>query len=67
MSESRPYTMFREAVLDLAEEPTPVNVRRYLAASRMLDPPATTGTRDRSIANGRASKDNLSSGVFPKS
>jgi hypothetical protein len=31
-----PKTAFREAVLDLAEEPTPLNVRRYLAASRLL-------------------------------
>jgi len=30
-------TVFRRAVLDLSEEPTPVNVRRYLAASRLLD------------------------------
>jgi hypothetical protein len=29
-------TMFRRAVLDLSEEPTPVNVRRYLVASRLL-------------------------------
>jgi hypothetical protein len=29
-------TVFRRAVLDLSEEPTPVNVRRYLAASRLL-------------------------------
>jgi hypothetical protein len=30
-------TAFRNAVLDLSAEPTPVNVRRYLAASRLLD------------------------------
>ena len=28
---------FRKAVLDLSAEPTPVNVRRYLAASRLLE------------------------------
>jgi hypothetical protein len=28
---------FREAVRDLSAEPTPTNVRRYLAASRLLD------------------------------
>jgi hypothetical protein len=31
--------VFREAVHDLAAEPTPTNVRRYLAASRLLDSP----------------------------
>ena len=30
-------SVFRRAVLDLSAEPTPVNVRRYLAASRLLD------------------------------
>jgi hypothetical protein len=30
-------TAFRKAVLDLSAEPTPVNVRRYLAASRLLE------------------------------
>jgi hypothetical protein len=28
---------FRIAVLDLSQEPTPTNVRRYLAASRLLE------------------------------
>jgi hypothetical protein len=28
---------FRKAVLDLSAEPTPVNVRRYLTASRLLE------------------------------
>ena len=27
---------FKEAVLEFSEEPTPVNARRYLAASRLL-------------------------------
>jgi hypothetical protein len=31
-----PKTAFREAVLDFAEEPTPLNARRYLAASLLL-------------------------------
>ena len=30
-------TVFRMAVLDLSAEPTPANLRRYLAASRLLD------------------------------
>jgi hypothetical protein len=30
-------TAFRKAVLDLSAEPTPVNVQRYLAASRLLE------------------------------
>ena len=30
-------TAFRKAVLDLSAEPTPVNVRRYLAASRLFE------------------------------
>jgi hypothetical protein len=36
------HVTFREAVLDLAEEATPRNVRRYLAASLLLDRPAAT-------------------------
>jgi hypothetical protein len=31
------HAVFRKAVLDLSDEPTPVNIRRYLAASRLLD------------------------------
>jgi hypothetical protein len=42
MSESRSYSIFLEAVLDLSDEATPVNVRRYLAASRLLDRPVRT-------------------------
>jgi hypothetical protein len=37
MNESRAYALFREAVLDLNDHSTPGNVRRYLAASRLLD------------------------------
>jgi hypothetical protein len=37
MTPSHAQTLFREAVHDLAEEPTPVNVQRYLAASQILD------------------------------
>jgi hypothetical protein len=37
MTLSHAETLFREAVHDLAEEPTPVNVQRYLAASQILD------------------------------
>jgi len=31
------HAAFRAAVLDLAEEPTPTNARRYLVASRLLE------------------------------
>jgi hypothetical protein len=37
MSESNPYTLFRDAVLDLSDEPSELNVERYLAASRLLE------------------------------
>jgi hypothetical protein len=47
MSKSRPYMMFREAVLDLSDAPTPVNVQRYLAASRLLDRSARVESRPR--------------------
>jgi hypothetical protein len=46
-----PKTAFREAVLDFAEEPTPLNARRYLAASFLLaeaagdETPAPAGQR----------------------
>jgi hypothetical protein len=44
---ARRFAAFRRAVIDLNEEPTPLNVRRYLAASRLLEgqphqPPAQT-------------------------
>jgi hypothetical protein len=41
--DAQSYVAFREALLDLVEEPTPANVRRYLGASRRLErgtPPA---------------------------
>lgn len=31
------YAAFVEAVLDLSDEPTPTNLRRYSAASRLLN------------------------------
>jgi hypothetical protein len=34
---SAAYAAFREAVLDLSEEPTKANIARYLNASRALD------------------------------
>jgi hypothetical protein len=34
---SAEYSRFKEAVLDLSEAPTAVNVARYLTASRNLD------------------------------
>jgi hypothetical protein len=36
-------TLFREAVHDLAAEPSTVNVARYLAASQILDRAAAKG------------------------
>jgi hypothetical protein len=38
------YDAFREAVLDLLTEPTPLNAKRYLAASRKLERGASTTT-----------------------
>jgi hypothetical protein len=32
-----PYARFRDALLDLSEEPTAPNIARYLEASRALD------------------------------
>jgi hypothetical protein len=37
MESPDPYATFREAVLDLVEEPTPANAKRALAASRLLE------------------------------
>jgi hypothetical protein len=37
MTRSHAETLFRDAVHDLADEPTAVNVRRYLAASQILE------------------------------
>jgi hypothetical protein len=31
------YAAFREALLDFSDEPTPLNLERYLDASRALD------------------------------
>jgi hypothetical protein len=50
-----PQTAFRQAVLDLAAEATHTNVRRYLAASRLLDvaaPRAVSQPRRRSASKG---------------
>jgi hypothetical protein len=52
MTRSHAETLFREAVHDLAEEPNPVNVGRYLAASQILEraaqaePTARTNSED---------------------
>jgi len=43
-------TLFREAVHDLAEEPSTVNVQRYLAASQILDRAAAKGEDQRAEA-----------------
>jgi len=45
-------SVFRRAVLDLSAEPTPVNVRRYLAASRLLDRDPMRGVRARRVRQG---------------
>jgi hypothetical protein len=39
------FAAFRRAVLDLNEEPTPLNVRRYLAASELLERQVSPGGR----------------------
>jgi hypothetical protein len=39
------YAAFREAVLDLSDEPSPINVQRYLAASRSLDRASKTAAK----------------------
>jgi hypothetical protein len=36
-ADARTYVAFREALLDLVDEPTPANVQRYLGASRKLE------------------------------
>ena len=43
-------TLFREAVHDLADEPSTVNVQRYLAASQILDRSAAKGEDQRAEA-----------------
>jgi hypothetical protein len=43
----RRLRLFREAVLELSDEPTPRNLRRYLAASRLLDAGAARESHDR--------------------
>ena len=43
-------TLFREAVHDLAAEPSTVNVARYLAASQILDRAAAKGEDQRAEA-----------------
>jgi hypothetical protein len=43
-------TLFREAVHDLADEPSTVNVQRYLAASQILDRAAAKGEDQRAEA-----------------
>jgi hypothetical protein len=40
--QERAYDAFREALLDLSDEPSPLNVLRYLAASRTLAHASTT-------------------------
>jgi hypothetical protein len=41
---------FREAILDLADEPSIDNVRRYLAASRLLEQARETALEERRSA-----------------
>jgi len=57
MTLSHAQALFREAVDDLAEEPTPANVQRYLAASQSLDraepaEPAATNSRSNGAPKG---------------
>jgi N-formylglutamate amidohydrolase len=40
------FAAFHRAVLDLNEEPTPLNVRRYLAASELLERQVSPGRRN---------------------
>jgi hypothetical protein len=40
--QANPHVAFHEALLDFADEPTPRNVRRYLAASLLLERAAAT-------------------------
>ena len=47
------YAEFREALLDLSDEPTPVNVERYLDASRALDAAAPAEERVPKRSNGK--------------
>ena len=54
MSLSHAQTLFEEAVHDLAEEPTPANVQRYLVASQVLDraaqaEPTATSAREEAL------------------
>lgn len=57
MTLSHAQTLFREAVHDLAEEPTTMNVQRYLAASQILDraeqaEPAATNSKPNRASKG---------------
>jgi hypothetical protein len=64
MTLSHAQALFREAVHDLAEEPTPANVQRYLAASQILDraEPAEGATNSRS--NGAATGQDQRAGAL---
>jgi hypothetical protein len=50
MQTTNRQTAFHEAVLDLNEAPTPANVCRYLAASRLLEQPSRGKRRQRTGA-----------------
>jgi hypothetical protein len=52
--QQRPYDAFREALLDLSDEPSPVNVLRYLAASRTLAHASTNTAPGKAGAGGTA-------------
>jgi hypothetical protein len=61
MNASRSYTLFRQAVLELIELPTPENVQRYLAASRILEhesvePARAVATGNRSGGRGKRAR-----------
>jgi hypothetical protein len=54
---SAAYATFREAVLDLSEEPTKTNIARYLNASRTLDgEPSRDPPAERPSRNGKRSR-----------
>jgi hypothetical protein len=42
-----PRAAFKQAVLDLSEAPTPLNARRYLAASQLLEQTAPSRNANR--------------------
>ena len=54
MTRSHAEALFRGAVHDLADEPNPMNVRRYLAASQILERAAQAGPTARAKGKDQA-------------